>query len=133
MPPSPKLRRSKRGIAQSGPVPTGRDEDPRSDEVGSGLAHQGLIMYYVYVIESEKDGRYYIGQTDNLEARIERHNKKRNLSTKAYVPWRLKRWKELETRSEAMKTEARLKANKNRDNLKKYVTENKFRGIAQSG
>jgi predicted GIY-YIG superfamily endonuclease len=27
-------------------------------------------MYFVYLIESLKDGRYYIGQTNNLEERL---------------------------------------------------------------
>ena len=30
----------------------------------------GLNMYYVYLIESDKDVRYYIGQTANLEEKI---------------------------------------------------------------
>jgi putative endonuclease len=90
-------------------------------------------MYWVYIIESEKDRRYYIGQTENLDARIERHNKGRNLSTRAYIPWRLKWWKEFETRSEAIKTESKLKSLKKRVNLERFVEENDFRGIAQSG
>ena len=32
-------------------------------------------MYYVYLIESLKDGRYYIGQTNNLEERLKYHNR----------------------------------------------------------
>jgi len=43
-------------------------------------------MYYAYIIESEKNERYYIGQTDDLEARLDRHNKGRNHSTKPYLP-----------------------------------------------
>lgn len=83
-------------------------------------------MNWVYIIESERDGRYYTGQTDNLKDRIERHNKGRNLSTKAYIPWKLKWWKELETRSEAVKMEKRIKAIKKRDGIEKFVTKNGF-------
>ncbi len=90
-------------------------------------------MYFVYIIESEKNGRYYTGQTDDLEERIERHNKGRNRSTMAFVPWRLKWWHEFRTRSEAVKMEARLKRIKKREYIERFVVENNFRGIAQSG
>ncbi|MCX6722040.1 MAG: GIY-YIG nuclease family protein, partial [Candidatus Staskawiczbacteria bacterium] len=29
-------------------------------------------MYYVYILKSLKDSRYYIGQTENLDERIKR-------------------------------------------------------------
>ncbi len=32
-------------------------------------------MYFTYILQSEKDGRYYIGSTNNLENRLKRHNK----------------------------------------------------------
>jgi putative endonuclease len=90
-------------------------------------------MYFVYIIESQVNKRYYIGQTDNLEVRIERHNKGRNLSTKAYLPWELKWWKEYETRAEAMKIEKKLKGIKKREGIEYFVRENSFRGVAQPG
>ena len=90
-------------------------------------------MFYVYILESIQSKRYYIGQTENLEERIERHNKGRNLSTKAYLPWELKWWKEYETRAEAMKIEKKIKGIKKRESIKSFVTENKFRGVAQPG
>lgn len=90
-------------------------------------------MFFVYIIESEATQRYYVGQTENLDSRIERHNQGRNLSTKAYIPWKLKWWKEFETRSEAMKIESELKRIKKRKGIENYVSENDFRGVAQPG
>ncbi len=90
-------------------------------------------MYFVYIIESKKDGRYYIGQTESLESRVEKHNSGRNLSTKAYIPWELRWWKEYETRSEALKTEKKIKGIKKRVGIELYVKEKEFRGVAQSG
>jgi putative endonuclease len=90
-------------------------------------------MYYVYIIESLESKRYYIGQTNNLKARIERHNNGRNLSTKAYLPWELKWWKEYETRAEAIMIEKKIKGIKKRDGIKSFVSENNFRGVAQPG
>ena len=31
-------------------------------------------MYYTYVLQSEKDGSYYIGYTRQLQKRIRQHN-----------------------------------------------------------
>ncbi len=36
-------------------------------------------MYFVYLIESLKNGQYYVGQTQDLEERIKRHNQGRNI------------------------------------------------------
>jgi putative endonuclease len=33
-----------------------------------------IIVYYVYILQSRKTGKLYIGQTNNLERRIEDHN-----------------------------------------------------------
>ena len=90
-------------------------------------------MYYVYLIESLKNGRYYIGQTDDIDKRIKRHNQGRNISTKAYIPWKLKWWKEFETRSVAVRAETKIKRIKKRIEIEKYLRENDFRGVAQSG
>ena len=90
-------------------------------------------MFFVYILESKESKRYYIGQTEDLYERVERHNKGYNLSTKAYIPWELKWWKEFKTRSEAVKAERMLKGLKKRERLEKYVRENDFRGVAQPG
>jgi putative endonuclease len=90
-------------------------------------------MFFVYILESIKTKRYYIGQTENLVDRVERHNKGYNLSTRPYIPWELKWWKEFETRAEAFKTEKKLKGIKKREGLERFVSKNNFRGVAQPG
>lgn len=90
-------------------------------------------MFFVYIIESAVTKRYYIGQSENLDKRIDRHNKGQNLSTKAYVPWKLRWWKEYETGSEAIKVERSLKRLKKRGSIESYVIKNSFRGVAQPG
>jgi hypothetical protein len=32
------------------------------------------IYYYVYVLRSEKDGKFYVGYTNNVRKRLEQHN-----------------------------------------------------------
>jgi putative endonuclease len=90
-------------------------------------------MFFVYIIESEESKRYYIGQTENLQERLKRHNEGKNLSTKAYIPWQLKWWKEFDSRSEAVKAEIKLKSIKKRAGLEKYVRENGFSGCGAVG
>jgi putative endonuclease len=89
-------------------------------------------MFYVYILEARESKRYYIGQTENLEERVKRHNDGRNLSTKAYIPWQLKWWKEFETRSEAFKVEKDLKAVKKRVGIEKFVIKNDFSGCGHA-
>ena len=47
------------------------------------------MPYFVYILQSEKDGIYYVGSTQDLDARIERHNQGRSNYTKAKCPWEL--------------------------------------------
>ncbi len=89
-------------------------------------------MFFVYILEAKESKKYYVGQTKNLEERIKRHNQGKNLSTRAFIPWHLKWWKECQTRSEAVTVEKKLsKGIKKRAGLEKYVQVNGFSGVAQ--
>ena len=90
-------------------------------------------MFFVYILEAKESKRFYIGQTENLEERVKRHNKGYNRSTRAYIPWVLKWWTERETRTETIKIERELKGIKKRERLIAYVRNNNFRGVAQPG
>ena len=46
-------------------------------------------MYYTYVLQSEKDGGFYIGFTKNLKLRFEEHLNGRVDSTKNRGPFKL--------------------------------------------
>lgn len=47
------------------------------------------MMYYTYVLKSEKDGRFYTGVTNDLRKRLSGHNKGIVKSTKNRIPLRL--------------------------------------------
>jgi putative endonuclease len=85
-------------------------------------------MFFVYILEAIESKKYYIGQTQDLQERVRKHNEGRNLSTKAYIPWQLKWWKEFETRSEAVRIERKLKGIKKRVLLERFVYEDSFSG-----
>jgi len=86
-------------------------------------------MFFVYILETQESKRFYIGQTNNLLQRIKRHNQGRNLSTRAFIPWSLKWWKEYQTRTEAVRVEKTLKGIKKELDWKSLSVKLVFRGV----
>ena len=82
-------------------------------------------MYYLYILESESTGRYYIGQTDNLERRVSEHNDPGytgSRTTKRFKgPWKLVYSEEFETRPEAMSRERKIKSWKSREAIRGLI------------
>jgi len=46
-------------------------------------------MWFVYILHSEKIDKYYVGITDNLDWRLERHNNGWGKYTKRGIPWKI--------------------------------------------
>ena len=65
--------------------------------------------------------KIYIGQTNNLELRVAKHNDQKVKSTKDRGIWKLIYKETFKTRSEAMKNEKYLKSGPGRDYLKKLL------------
>ena len=83
----------------------------------SGLEH----MYYTYVLQSEKDGSYYIGSTNNIEARLKKHNSGGSKYTKSKLTCKLVYKEECQSLSEARKREYYLKSLKSRKYIEKLI------------
>ena len=81
-------------------------------------------MFYTYIIYSISADRYYIGQTNNLHNRIAKHNAKLVRSTKAFAPWTLVYFEEFNSRTEAIKRERFLKAQKSKIFIQKLIRSN---------
>jgi len=47
------------------------------------------MFYYIYVLHSLKDNKFYTGYTENLKLRFEEHQKGRVASTKGRRPLKL--------------------------------------------
>ena len=89
----------------------------------SGWPFSILVMiYYTYILQSEKTTGLYIGSTNNLEDRIHRHNTNRNKYTKGKGPWEVIFNRGFQTRSEAMKLEYHLKRKKNKQKILAWVS-----------
>ena len=83
------------------------------------------MKYSTYILESESTGKLYIGQTSDLEKRIERHNSGGSRYTKGKGPWKLLFSVSFETRSEAMMFEKKLKNYRNRDRILAWIEKQK--------
>jgi putative endonuclease len=78
-------------------------------------------MYFVYILESKKTHKHYIGSTSNLERRLAEHNEGRVKSTKKYIPWKIIYTEEYLTKSEALKRERQIKSYKGGEAFKKLI------------
>jgi len=78
-------------------------------------------MYFVYILRSLKDSKYYIGQTNDVDLRLKQHNSGRVKSTKARTPLIIVRSEVYDTRSEARKRENYLKSLKGGNEFKKLL------------
>ena len=76
-------------------------------------------MFYVYVIRSEKDGRFYVGMCVDIERRIKEHNAGKTFSTKGYCPWKLFFAEEFPTRAAAREREKMLKGGAGKEFIKR--------------
>lgn len=77
-------------------------------------------MFYVYIIYSLDFDKFYIGQTQNFQERILRHNSGYEKATSPYIPWVKKCVLEKSSRYEAMVLEKKLK-NLNRERLLLFI------------
>ena len=78
-------------------------------------------MFSVYIIYSNKIDQYYIGQTENIENRLYRHNNSGSKSTKKANDWVLMYTEEFPTRVLAVKREAEIKKKKSRVYLESLI------------
>ena len=85
-----------------------------------------MKYYYVYLLRSEKDKKFYTGYTNNIKFRVQQHNAGKVKSTKYRQPFKLIYWEGCLNQKDALHREKYLKSAwgkryiKNR--LKTYLT-----------
>ena len=82
-----------------------------------------MMPYFLYILESEKNGSYYVGTTNNLEDRINRHNEGRVKYTQPKRPWKLIYSEAHPDRSNAMKREYEIKSHKRKGYIENLIKE----------
>ena len=85
--------------------PAERDAASRQKAVNSN-------MFVVYILKSTKKSRHYIGHTDDINTRLENHNRGRVKSTKNGRPWQVIYIEKYPTRSDAYRRELEIKSYK---------------------
>jgi putative endonuclease len=78
--------------------------------------------FFVYILQSRKDFSYYIGQTNDLDARLSKHNDGFSKYTSAKIPWRLVYFEMFEFRTDAIKREKEIKSKKSRKYIEVLIT-----------
>lgn len=67
-------------------------------------------MFFVYILYSKSRERFYVGMTQDIEQRLQSHNKAQVQSTKAFLPWELLHIEQYQTRILAREREKYLKS-----------------------
>lgn len=79
------------------------------------------MTHYVYILRSLQDGSYYVGSTQDIGARLERHNQGRSQYTKGKRPWEVVYSEEHPNRSSAMRRERQIKSWQRHDFIDELV------------
>ena len=80
-----------------------------------------MDKYFVYILQSKKNGSYYVGYTNDLNKRVAKHNLGGTASTRPYKPWKLVYFEEFSTKTEALKREKQIKKYKSRKYIENLI------------
>jgi putative endonuclease len=79
------------------------------------------MIGYVYILQSAKNGRFYIGSTGDVNRRLIEHNWGQVKATRNKGPWELKLVQSYRSLKEARRVEYRVKKLKRRDYLERMI------------
>jgi putative endonuclease len=82
-------------------------------------------MPSVYVLQSEKSGRFYIGCAEQPSLRLAEHQRGQTISTRRRGPWALVYQEEFRTLSEARQRERQLKNWKSHRSIQELIDSSK--------
>ena len=78
-------------------------------------------MFFTYILQSQKSGKFYIGHTQDMESRLNRHNQGMVKATRNKGPWVLVYIESFETKIEANHRELEVKSKKSRVYIEKLI------------
>jgi len=73
--------------------------------------------YFVYILQSGKDGSFYIGSSNDPIQRLEKHNAPHKGYTSKKQPWKIVYTEKFEDKRSALRRERFLKLQKSREFL----------------
>jgi putative endonuclease len=74
-------------------------------------------FYYVYILHNSSKKFIYVGFSEDVKSRIEKHNSKKVTSTKYYAPLELIHYEAYRNIADAKRREKYLKSNKGKTTL----------------
>ena len=77
--------------------------------------------FVVYILQSQRNGRYYIGYAADVHARLDQHNSGLVKATRYLKPWALVYTEQFPDSTSARKREWNLKSMKSRIYLKSLI------------
>jgi putative endonuclease len=77
-------------------------------------------VIYVYILESEIGGHFYVGVTADIDSRLAKHNAREVPHTAKYAPWSLKNFFAFSDEAKAYSFEKYLKSGSGRAFAKRY-------------
>ncbi|HBC87301.1 MAG TPA: hypothetical protein DCZ94_10130 [Lentisphaeria bacterium] len=78
-------------------------------------------MFYLYILQSESTGRFYVGHTEDLENRLLEHNRGESKSTRNRGPWRPVYSETFQNRADAQRREYEIKSKKSSESIKRII------------
>jgi len=80
-------------------------------------------MWKLYILQSESSGRFYVGHTNDLERRLEEHQRGQTTSTRNRGPWKVVLREEFESKKAAAERERQIKSWKSRVGIQALIEE----------
>ena len=75
---------------------------------------KSVLMYFVYLLQSEMDGSFYVGYSTDITRRLQEHNEGESRYTSKKRPWKLAYVESFNSKREALIRERFLKSQRNR-------------------
>jgi putative endonuclease len=79
------------------------------------------MAHYIYILQSLQDEGFYIGETKDVEKRLQFHNAGLQRSTKRRAPFKIIYTEAHENRASALKREKQIKSYKGGEGFKKLL------------
>jgi putative endonuclease len=84
--------------------------------------------FCVYILENEKH-RYYVRYTDDLDKRLDEHNRGESLATRGRGPWKVAYYETYFRKSEALRRERQIKRMKSRGYIESLIQQGEDKHI----
>jgi putative endonuclease len=82
-----------------------------------------LRMAFVYILQSEKNGRFYVGSTSSLQLRLADHQRGQTPSTRGRGPWHLVYQEQFASQSDARRREREIKSWKSHRSIEELISQ----------